>query len=111
VVRAAVAQLPAPLHAVVVAHLGLDGGLDGRVPETFATIGARLGVTRQRAHQLYGDALARLAHPAHSLALRRLTDRLTRADYRATLARQQRRARASRGHARPRRGVTRRGRR
>jgi RNA polymerase sigma factor (sigma-70 family) len=90
--HAAVAELPSPLHEVVVAHLGLDG----RPPEPFATIGARLGRTKQRAHQLYQDALARLAHPARSLPLRRLTDRGSRADHRATLARQQRRARARR---------------
>lgn len=91
-VRAAVAQLPAPLCAVVIAHLGLDG----REPESFATIGARLGRTKQRAHQLYQDALDRLAHPSRSLPLRRLSDRLTRADYQRTLARAARRARARR---------------
>jgi RNA polymerase sigma factor (sigma-70 family) len=91
-VRSAVAALPATLCEVVVAHLGLDG----RPAETFATIGTRLGRTKQRAHQLYGDALERLAHPAHSLPLRRLTDRLTRTDYQTTLARAARRARARR---------------
>ena len=91
-VRAAVAQLPAPLREVVVAHLGLDGA----EPATFAAIGARLGRTKQRAHQLYVDALARLAHPAYSLPLRRLTDRLSRADYPRTLAQARRRARARR---------------
>jgi RNA polymerase sigma factor (sigma-70 family) len=93
-VRAAVAQLPAPLRAVVMAHAGLDG----REPETFAIIGARLGVTKQRAPQLHVAALERLAHPSASRALRQLTDRLTRGDYQATLARQQRRARTRRGH-------------
>ena len=92
-VRAAVAQLPPLLRAVVVAHHGLDG----QPPETFGVIGARLGRTKQRAHQLHVDALERLAHPSQSLPLRRLTDRLSRADYRRTLARQQRRARARRG--------------
>lgn len=91
-VRAAVAELPAPLREVVVAHVGLDGS----PPETFATIGARLGRTRQRAHQLFGEATLRLAHPAHSRALRLLTERQSREAYRATLARQQRRARARR---------------
>jgi RNA polymerase sigma factor (sigma-70 family) len=91
-VRAAVGSLPAPLDAVVIAHLGLDG----HAPQSFAAIGARLGRTRQRAQQLYADAVERLAHPAHSLPLRRLTDRLRRADYQRTLARQQRRARARR---------------
>jgi RNA polymerase sigma factor (sigma-70 family) len=91
-VRAAVTQLPGPLREVVVAHCGLEG----QAPETFAAIGARRGVTKQRAHQLYGEALAHLAHPAHSRPLRQLTDRLTRAAYQATLARQRQRARARR---------------
>lgn len=90
--RAAVAELPQPFRQVVIAHLGLDG----RQPETFAAIGARLGRTKQRAHQLYQDATLRLAHPSASGSLRRLTDRLTRADYQATLARAARRARARR---------------
>jgi RNA polymerase sigma factor (sigma-70 family) len=90
--RAAVAALPAPLDQVVVTHLGLDG----QEPATFATIGARLGRTKQRAHQLYVEALERLAHPSCSLPLRRLTDRLSRADYQRTLARHQRRARSLR---------------
>jgi RNA polymerase sporulation-specific sigma factor len=92
-VRTAIAQLPTPLREVVVSHAGLDS----QAPATFATIGARLGVTKQRAHQLHSAALERLAHPSSSLLLRQLTDRLTRPDYRATLARQQRRARARRG--------------
>lgn len=92
-VRAAVAHLPAQLREVVVAHLGLGGG----EPETFAAIGTRLGRTKQRAHQLYAEALERLAHPSGSLALRQLTGRRSRAAYQATLARQQRRARARRG--------------
>ena len=91
-VRAAVAGLPTPLREVVVAHHGLDG----QPPATFAVIGARLGRTKQRAHQLYQDALERLAHPSPSLALRQLTDRLTRPAYRATLRRQHQRARARR---------------
>jgi DNA-directed RNA polymerase sigma subunit (sigma70/sigma32) len=99
-VRAAVAQLPAPLQEVVVAHAGLDG----QAPATFAAIGARLGVTKQRAHQLHGAALAQLADPAHSGTLRQLTGRLTRADYRATLAGQQRQARQRRAAPRARRG-------
>src|SRR5438094_466917 len=69
-VRAAVRQLPPPLADVVLAHAGLDG----HEPETFVAIGARLGRTKQRAHQLYADALARLMHPAHSRTLRQLTD-------------------------------------
>jgi len=87
-----VAQLPVPQRQVVVAHRGLDG----RPPQTFAVIGQGLGVTRQRVHQLYGDAVIALAHPARSLPLRRLLERASRADYQQTLARQQRRARARR---------------
>ncbi len=91
-VRLAVRALPAPLAEVVIAHVGLEG----MQPEPFAAIGARLGRTKQRAHQLYGAALERLAHPSHSLPLRQLTGRLTRREYQATLGRQQRRARARR---------------
>src|SRR5947209_4459645 len=87
-----VAQLPARERQVVVAHLGLDG----RPPQTFAVIGQALGVTRQRVHQVYWDAVTALAHPARSLPLRRLVERATRSDYQQTLARQHRRARARR---------------
>ena len=87
-----VGQLPPPQRQVVIAHLGLDG----RPPQTFAVIGQALGVTRQRIHQVYWDAVTGLAHPARSLPLRRLLERATRADYQQTLARQQRRARARR---------------
>jgi RNA polymerase sigma factor (sigma-70 family) len=92
-VRSAVAQLPSPLQEVVVAYAGLDG----REPATFAAIGARWGVSKQRIHQLYGQALECLAHPSASRTLRHLAGRTTREDYRATLARQQQRARARRG--------------
>jgi RNA polymerase sigma factor (sigma-70 family) len=91
-VRALVAQLPPAPRWVVVAHHGLDG----RPPETFAAIGRALGVSRQRAHQVYAVALRHLAQPAHSLALRRLLGRDGRADYRQALARQRRAARAGR---------------
>jgi len=87
-----VAQLPVPQRQVVVAHLGLYG----RPPQTFAAIAPGLGVTRQRVHQVYWDAVDALAHPARSLLLRRLLERATRGDYQQTLARQQRRARARR---------------
>jgi hypothetical protein len=62
-------------------------GLNGEAPQTFAAIGRRLGVTRQRAHQLHTEALLWLAHPAHSVALRRLLDCNTVADYQAYLRR------------------------
>jgi RNA polymerase sigma factor (sigma-70 family) len=98
VLHAAVAELPAPLHEVVVAHLGLDG----QPPQTFAAIGARLGRTKQRAHQLYQQALRHLAHPAASRPIRRLTDRLSRQDYQRTLASARHAARARRHQARGR---------
>jgi len=88
-----VARLPPRLHYVIVARYGLDG----HSPQTFAAIGHTLGVTRQRAHQLHTEALLWLAHPAHSLALRKLLDRNGVADYRAYLARLRRWLRARRG--------------
>jgi RNA polymerase sigma factor (sigma-70 family) len=84
--RQLVTQLPARLRYVIVAHYGLADA----APQSFRGIGQALGVTRQRAHQLHSEALLWLAHPAHSLALRRLLDRNTAADYRAFLAQQRR---------------------
>jgi len=78
-----VARLPHPLDYVIVTRYGLHG----RPAQTFAAIGRALGVTRQRAHQLHTEALLWLAHPAHSLALRKLLDKNTVADYQAYLAR------------------------
>lgn len=92
-----VGQLPPRLRQVVVAHSGLDGAR----PQTFAAIGRRLGVTRQRAEQLHAEALIWLAHPAHSLALRRLVGRDQRRDYQQARARRYRWLRARRGR-RPR---------
>jgi RNA polymerase sigma factor (sigma-70 family) len=92
------AQLPFRLRDIIVARHGLDGNL----PQTFAAIGAVLGVSRQRVHQLHGQAILWLAHPEHSLLLRRLLDRCRRQDYQRALARQrqagrrQRRRRAGR---------------
>lgn len=75
--------LPDRLAYLIVARYGLDGG----PPQSFVTIGRALGVSPQRAHQLHTEALLWLSHPAHSLALRRLVERNTAADYRAYLAR------------------------
>jgi DNA-directed RNA polymerase sigma subunit (sigma70/sigma32) len=75
--------LPDRLAYLIVARYGLDGG----PPQSFVTIGRALGVSHQRAHQLHTEALLWLSHPAHSLALRRLVERNTAADYRAYLAR------------------------
>ncbi|MFQ5861243.1 MAG: sigma-70 family RNA polymerase sigma factor [Dehalococcoidia bacterium] len=88
-----VARLPRPLDYVIVTRYGLYG----RPPQTFTTIGQALGVTRQRAHQLHTEALLWLAHPAHSLALRKLLDRNTVADYQVYLARLRTWLRARRG--------------
>jgi RNA polymerase sigma factor (sigma-70 family) len=82
----AVAQLPARLAYVIVAHYGLAD----EAPHSFAQIGQALGVTRQRAQQLHREALLWLAQPSHALALRQWLDRNTRADYQAFLAQQRR---------------------
>ncbi len=95
------AQLPARLRHIVLAHHGLDGN----PPQTFAAIGRALGVSRQRVHQLHVQAILWLAHPAHSLWLRRLLERNSRQDYHRALAgarqvarRKYRRASACSGH-------------
>lgn len=90
---ALLARLPSRLHTVIVARYGLNG----ERPHTFAAIGRRLGVTRQRAHQLHAEALLWLAHPAYSAALRRLLDCNTVADYRLYLRRLRTWLRARRG--------------
>ena len=76
-------RLPDRLAYLIVARYGLDGG----PPRSFVAIGQSLGVTHQRAHQLHAEALLWLSHPAHSLALRRLVECNSAADYRAYLAR------------------------
>jgi len=86
------AQLPSRLRDIVVAHHGLDG----RPPQTFAAIGAALGVSRQRVHQLRQQAILWLAYPAHSLPLHRLLDRCSRRDYQRALAHQRQVAREQR---------------
>jgi RNA polymerase sigma factor (sigma-70 family) len=96
-VAAMVGDLPPRLRAVVVGRYGLGGA----PPATFAALGRRLGVTRQRAQQLAVEALAALAHPARSLALRQWLGRAQRSDYRAALAgRRLRGVPASAGRAR-----------
>jgi len=85
-VRSLVAQLPARLRTVIVAHYGLAD----TPPQSFRAIGQALGVTRQRVQQLHVEALLWLAQPAHSLALRQLLARNSAADYRAFLAQQRR---------------------
>jgi RNA polymerase sigma factor (sigma-70 family) len=92
VLRALWSQLPARLRQIVVAHHGLDG----HPGQSFAAIGAVLGVSRQRVHQLHSQAMVWLAHPERSLALRRLVGRCRRQDYQRTLARQHHAARQQR---------------
>ena len=84
--------LPLRLRQVVIAHHGLGDD----PPQTFAAIGRTLGISRQRVHQLHNTAILWLAHPAHSLPLRRLLERHGRADYQKTLARQHQAARNGR---------------
>ncbi len=81
-IRGLVEELPPRLRLVIVAHYGLGDS----EPESFTAIGRSLQVSRQRAQQLHVEALRWLAHPAHSLALRRLLGLLSRAHYRRALA-------------------------
>jgi len=94
-----VGTLPPRLRQVVVAHYGLAGN----PPQSFAAIGQALGLTRQRVQQLHVVALLWLAHPDHSLALRRLLERNRRSDYQQFASRQRKHARTRRGDRRPRR--------
>jgi RNA polymerase sigma factor (sigma-70 family) len=93
---ALVATLPDRLHDVIVGHYGLEGAL----PQTFAQIGHRFGVSRHRVHQLHLRALLILAHPVHSHALRLLVERSQRGAYQRTLTRQRQHARTRRRHPR-----------
>jgi RNA polymerase sigma factor (sigma-70 family) len=72
-----VASLSPRLRYVVVTRYGLDG----QAPATYAEIGARLGLTGERARQLHTEALVLLRHPAHSYTLRSLLERHSLADY------------------------------
>lgn len=87
-----VGHLPLRLRQVIVDHYALAD----TPPQTFAAIGQAMGITRQRVQQLHVAALLWLAHPAHSLTVRRLTGRHQRADYRQTLAQQHKAARGRR---------------
>jgi RNA polymerase sigma factor (sigma-70 family) len=93
----AIGQLSPRAQLVITWHYGLDGA----APQTFAAIGGRLGVTRQRVQQVHRAAVLWLAHPSHSLPLRRLLGRDRRTEYQQTLARQRQWARARRGPRRP----------
>ena len=74
---AMVDRLPPRLAYVVIARYGLNG----HAPFVYRQIGAALGLTKQRAHQLHTEALVRLRHPAHSYLLRSLLARHTLSDY------------------------------
>jgi len=72
-----VRRLPNRLRYVVIARYGLDG----RGPDTYAKIGAALGLTGERARQLHTEALVWLRHAAHGYTLRSLLERHTLTDY------------------------------
>jgi len=74
---ALVDRLPPRLAYVVIARYGLQG----HRPFLYRQIGAVLGLTKQRAHQLHTEALVWLRHPASSYRLRSLLERHTLADY------------------------------
>jgi RNA polymerase primary sigma factor/RNA polymerase sigma factor len=78
--RAAVACLPERLQGVLRARYGWQG----QAPATFRQIGAQLGVSKQRAHQLHQEALIRLRQPALSYQLRGLLDKHSLEAYQAT---------------------------
>jgi RNA polymerase sigma factor (sigma-70 family) len=77
--HALIRRLPARLGYIVMTRYGLDGPA-----ATYRHIGARLGLSGERARQLHTEALVWLRHPAHSQHLRSLLGRHTLADYEAT---------------------------
>ncbi len=72
-----VQRLPARLRLVVTAYYGLTGAR----PQLQREIGAHLGVTKQRVHQMKTEALVRLRQPAHSQELRALLRRHSQREY------------------------------
>jgi len=80
--RQAVCQLPARLQFVLEARYGWHG----QPPATFGQIGERLGVSRQRAHQLHQEALLRLRQPALSYQLRLWLGKHTVSEYEVATA-------------------------
>lgn len=81
-IRQAASQLPERLQFVLDARYGGTGD----PPATFGQIGERLGVSRQRAHQLHQEALLRLRQPGLSYQLRAWLGKHTAAEYEATAA-------------------------
>jgi DNA-directed RNA polymerase sigma subunit (sigma70/sigma32) len=96
-VRDLVARLPDHLRPIIVAYYGLGDD----PPVSFPGIGARLGLTKQRIHQLHNEALIWLRQPAHSQQLRSLLDRHTLADYEQADAQVQAQRRQGRGRHDP----------
>ena len=78
----ALSCLPHPLRQVIVAAYGLDED----PPRSLATIGRRLGVSRERVRQWRNDALVLLRLPTFSAGLCRLCDQDSRAAYARTQA-------------------------
>jgi DNA-directed RNA polymerase sigma subunit (sigma70/sigma32) len=74
-----VARLPERLRTVILVRYGLTG----QPCALYAQIGARLGLSAERARQLHTEALVWLRQPAHSQRLRSLLGRHTLADYEA----------------------------
>lgn len=68
ILTAMVGQLPERQQGIVYARYGWGGA----EPATFREIGERLGVSKQRAHQLHQEAILRLRQPACSYELRSL---------------------------------------
>jgi len=72
-----VKRLPKRLGKVMVAYYGLTG----ERPQLQREIGAEMGVSKQRIHQMKEEALVRLRHPAHSQELRELLQRHSLQEY------------------------------
>jgi RNA polymerase sigma factor (sigma-70 family) len=81
-----VRRLPEELRTVIVARYGLTG--QGRA--FYSQIGARLGLSAERARQLHTEGLIWLRQPAHCQQLRSLLGCHTLADYEAVEAETQR---------------------
>ena len=78
--REAVARLPERLQELLAARYGWQG----QAPATFSQIGAQLGVSKQRAHQLHQEALIRLRQPTFSYQLRGLLAKHSVSQYQVT---------------------------
>jgi DNA-directed RNA polymerase sigma subunit (sigma70/sigma32) len=72
-----VAGMPEPLNQVITVSYGLNDS----APVGVRQIGARLGLSRDRARQLRQEALVWLRHPGHSAQLRTWLGRHQVSDY------------------------------